>query len=533
MTRPEIMVDGRSLTLSDVESVARGDSAVALSRACDVRQRIADSYELNRRLVGEGRPVYGTTTGVGKAVDRQIGSDRAAALQANLIQFLGCGIGERLPEEECRAALLARINCLANGFSAVRPELIERLIQLLNLGIVPSIPALGSVGASGDLIPSSYIAAVVMGEREVFFAGTLRDAADVHREVGLEPLSLEAKEGLALVNGTSLMTGIGALATQRAHRLAAVADACTALATEVLLGVDAPFEPFLHQVKPHPGQVRSADRILRLLTGSGLSRNYAQVVDDLPSLSTGSRKLPFSLQDHYSIRCAPQCIGALYDAVEWVRGILEVELNSSNDNPLYDLDAGQVRSGGNFAGFHVGLAMDTLKIAVASVADLLDRQFALINDEQYNNGLGVCCRHPLPEDHPEAGIHHGFKGMQLAISALTAEALNACTPMTVFSRSTACHNQDKVSMGATAARQARHIVELTEKATAIHLLLLAQAADLRGSGALAPATRAVYARLRELSAYVESDRPLDADINRVASTVTSGELARRVDEAMG
>lgn len=533
MTRAGLSVDGHSLTLSALEAVAVEGAEVRLQLDPEARRRITDSYELNRRLVAEGRPLYGITTGVGKAVDRQIGSDRAAALQANLIRFLGCGTGERLPEEECRATVLARVNCLARGFSAVRPELIERLVQLLNLGVAPSIPALGSVGASGDLVPSSYVAAVVMGEREVFFSGSLHSAEAVHRQLGLEPLSLEPKEGLALVNGTCLMTGIGALATQRARRLAPVADACTALAVEVLRGVDAPFEPFLHEVKPHPGQVRSAAQIRRLLSGSGLAREYASAVESLGTLKDGSRRLPLNLQDHYSLRCAPQCIGALYDGVEWVAGILATELNSSNDNPLYDLDAGEVRSGGNFAGFHVGLAMDTLKVAVASVADLLDRQFALINDEQYNNGLGVCCRHPLPDDHPEAGIHHGFKGMQLVISALTAEALNACTPMTVFSRSTACHNQDKVSMAATAARQARRVVDLTERAAAVHLLLLAQAADLRGVEALAPATRSVYEHVRELSAYVERDRPLDEDVERVASAIRSGDLARRIEETTG
>jgi histidine ammonia-lyase len=222
-------------------------------------------------------------------------------------------------------------------------------------------------------------------------------------------------------------------------------------------------------------------------------------------------------------------VGALHDAVAWGRQILSVELNSSNDNPLYDLEAGAVRSGGNFSGFHVALAMDTLKTAVASVADLLDRQFELINDEKYNMGLGMCCTNPLPEDHPEAGTHHGFKGMQLAISALAAEALNACMPMTVFSRSTACHNQDKVSMGAAAARQAREVVDLTQRVAAIHLLILCQAADLRGADRLGEGSRRVYAAVRKVSPFVEFDRELRTDIEQVVDLIRSGALVAAIE----
>jgi len=349
-------------------------------------------------------------------------------------------------------------------------------------------------------------------------------------EAGLEPMSLEPKEGLALVNGTSFMAGVGALAILDAERLAAVADACTAMTTEALTGIVGPFEPFLHEVaKPHAGQIASAARIRRLLEGTRLGQGFPELVERLGTLQTGVRTLERQIQDNYSIRCAPQCIGALNDALSWARRIVETELNSSNDNPLYDPDAGTVASGGNFSGFHIGLAMDTLKIAVASVADLIDRQFELVNDEKYNNGLGVCCAAPVPHDHPEAGLRYGFKGMQLSISAVTAEALNAATPMTTFSRSTACHTQDKVSMGAAAARQAREILGLTETAAAMHLLILAQAADLRGADKLAPGTRRVYDVIRRVSAFVESDRELEDDIQRVLAMIRSGELATTVD----
>ncbi len=529
MTRT-ITIDGRGLTLDDVGAVALGRARVALSGDPAVRARIDATAALNRTLVESGKPIYGVTTGPGHAVSQQVGADRAARLQETFITFLGCGVGDGLSVDACRALLLARVNCLARGYSAVRLALIERLVELLNRDIIPWVPSIGSVGASGDLIPSSYVAAVVMGRRQVHYKGLVRPAADVLAEEELEPMSLEPKEGLALVNGTSFMAGLGALAILDAERLAVVADACTALTTEALTGIVGPFEPFLHEVaKPHAGQIASAARIRRLLDGTRLGQSFPELVEQLGTLQSGVRPLERQIQDNYSIRCAPQCIGALGDALAWARRIVEIELNSSNDNPLYDPEAGTVASGGNFSGFHIGLAMDTVKIAVASVADLIDRQFQLVNDEKYNNGLGVCCAAPVPDDHPEAGLRYGFKGMQLAISAVTAEALNAATPMTTFSRSTACHTQDKVSMGAAAARQAREIVGLTEVAAAMHLLILAQAADLRGADKLAPATRRVYDAIRRVSAFVEADRELADDIERVLGLIRSGEILRVIE----
>lgn len=527
-----VSIDGSNLSLEQVVAVARDKASVELTKDEAVLGRIKDSRALNQKLIKEGLPIYGVTTGLGDSVDRHVGADRVAALQEGLITFLGCGVGGYLSVDECRAIVLARVNCLAKGYSAVRLELLDRLITLLNRDLVPCIPKIGSIGASGDLIPSSYIAAVVMGKRDVYDDGRIRPTAEAYADAGLEPMPLDSKEGLAMVNGTNVMTGLAVLAVEDARRLSILADAATALATETLTAISGPFEPFLHDVaKPHPGQIDSARRIKRLLEGSELARDYYEMVGKLGKMDKGMRRLDVKIQDKYSVRCAPQCIGALNDTITWIRQTLTVELNSSNDNPLYDVDEGLVRSGGNFSGFHVGLAMDTLKIAVASVSDLLDRQFALLNDEKYNMGLGMCCTHPLPEDHPEAGTHHGFKGTQLAISALTAEALNACNPMSIFSRSTACHNQDKVSMGTTAARQAREVVELHKRVTAIHLLILCQAADLRGADKLASGTRRVYDVVREVSSYVEGDRELRDDIERVVGLIDSGALVKAVEES--
>jgi phenylalanine ammonia-lyase len=500
-----VRIDGRSLSLEDVEAVARHGAKVEL--AAEAGERAQATYDLNQRIVSAGTTVYGVTTGVGDSVGRKVAVSGASELQESLIRLNGCGTGPDLPEDQSRAVVLARANCLARGNSAVRPVIPEMMAEMLNLGFTPAIPEQGSIGASGDLVPSSYIGAVLMGERDVMRRGTRSPAADVWREAGRAPVRLHAKEGLAILNGTCFMTGIAALTIVDAERLADACDTCTAMTCEGLSGITGPFHPFLHAVKPHPGQARSAERILGFLRGSRLVTDYDAAV------ASGRR-----VQDNYSLRCAPQCNGALRDTVTWAREWIERELNSANDNPLYDAAEGRVHSGGNFSGFHVALAMDALKMAVASVADLIDRQFELLVDEKFSSGL------PANLSPVGDGTQHGFKSPQIALSSLAAEALGRCMPMSAFSRSTEAHNQDKVSMGAAAARSARDVVELTTRCFAIHLLGAAQAADLRGADALGEGTSVVHRRIREVSAFVERDRPLQSDILAVADLVRTGAL---------
>jgi histidine ammonia-lyase/phenylalanine ammonia-lyase len=519
-----ITVDGRSLSLEDVARVARLRAPVSVSADPAVLAGINASLELNRELMDARLPIYGVTTGFGDSVRRQISPEQAARLQARMIRYHGNGTGATATVDTARAVMVIRANCLMRGHSAVRPELIQRLLEYLNRGITPVIPEEGSVGASGDLVPLSYVAAALVGERDVMLDGTVRPAREALREIGLEPLMLQPKEGLALLNGTAFMAGIGALATVDACRLARIADACTAMTTEVLSGISGPFDPFIHDIaKPHPGQVRSAANVRWLLEGSHLARPYESVVQQVGAIDGQYRELQVSIQDKYSVRCAPHFIGVLWDTLEWVGRWLEVEINSSNDNPLYDVSQGRVLSGGNFSGGHVGLAMDALKIAVASVGDLLDRQLELIVDEKFNQGLTPNLIPILPDGHPDLGLNHGFKGMQLACSSLAAEALNRCMPMTAFSRSTECHNQDKVSMGATAARQARDVVGLVEKVAAVHLIALCQAADLRGPENLGR-TREVYARIRSRVPALDEDREMQADIEAVLDMLHDGSL---------
>lgn len=524
-----VELDGHGLTLEAVEAVARDGAQVALSGDPGVAQRIEASRALNDELLRVGAPVYGVTTGFGDSVNRQVGVDKAHRVPEFEIRKNGCGRGPYLPVDQARAVVVARTNCLVRGNSAVRPELIDALLALLNRGITPCIREIGSVGASGDLIPGSYIAATLMGDRYAHYKGEIVPSADALRAEGLTPLVLGPKEGLAMTNGTQFMTGIGVLATRDAQQIAQVAAICSALAVEALGGVTGPFDAFLQRQKPHPGQVRAAAQLRALLQGSGLARDYRNVVNGLGTLNEGFRILPIRIQDRYSLRCAPQFIGALYDCIGWVSEWLEVELNSSNDNPLYEVETGLVHSGGNFTGGHVSLAMDTLRTAVASVGDLIDRQLAQLVDDKFSNGLPPGLIDPLPEGHPDEGIYHGFKGMQLLMSALVAEALQRCTPMTTFSRSTAAHNQDKVSMGATSARITRDVVGLVEEALAVHIITLCQAVEIRGAQGLGH-TRPVYDLVRSVSPYMEKDRELEEDISAVLDLIRSGELAATVAE---
>lgn len=518
-----VVVSGDGLSVEQLVAVARGGARVELPEDQSFWDRVEGSVQLNHDVAASGIPVYGVTTGLGEAANRQLGPEKALHLQQSLVDHLGAGMGDPLPRPQARAMVLARLNALAKGNSAARPVLLQLIVELLNRDITPCIPEQGSVGASGDLIPSSYLAAVLTGRRTVYYRGEVVPAAEALAAEGLTPIVLQPKEGLALVNGTAFMTGIAALAVHDAERLAGLSDTCTAMTTEVLGGNLDAFDPFIGQTKPHAGQVRSAARILALLESSQLAKPYSETLADVGKLTEGVRMLSVRLQDRYSVRCAPQFIGVLYEACTWARGIVEVELNSSNDNPLYDVEHQRIYNGGNFAGGHIALAMDTLKNALASTADLLDRQLALIIDAKFSQGLPHNLAVDLPDDDERAGTQHGIKALQLLVSALTAEALNLTMPLLAFSRSTAAHNQDKVSMGATAARRTRETVLLVQRVIAAHLLALCQAADLRGADQLGR-TRATYDLVRSRCAFVQLDRELDGDLREVEALVQDGAL---------
>src|SRR3954447_22423689 len=516
-------LDGGSLTIADAVRLARHGGTATLSTAAARRGEAART--LKHDLIAREIPIYGVTTGFGDSAHRQIAPEKAAALQQNMLRFLGCGTGQIASPDVTRATMLFRANCLAKGNSGVRLELIERLLTLLNHDILPLIPERGSCGASGDLVPLSYVGRALAGETEVLYEGEIREAADVLAELGLEPLEFEAKEGLAMTNGTSFMSGFATLAVADARELAFVADLCTAMASQALMGNAGHFNAFLFDAKPHPGIIESAANVRALLEGSELTHDAEEIFAEHDLHGAGFRDVDRAVQDKYSIRCAPHITGALRDTLEWVEKWVSIEINSSDDNPLFDAGAGRVQSGGNFYGSHITQAMDALKIALANMADLFDRQLELVVDEKFNAGLTPNLIPYFGHDDPEAGLHHGFKGMQLSCSALTAEALKLCNPASIHSRSTEAHNQDKVSMGTIAARDARSIVEILQHIAAIHLIALAQALDLRGVEQASPKAREAHAMIRARVAFLDRDRRMDRDIAAVVELIRSGELS--------
>jgi phenylalanine ammonia-lyase len=518
-----VQLDGRTLTLEEIVDLARRPEPGQVILDDDAAGRISESNALKHRLIDSGTPIYGVTSGFGDSNRRQVSKRKTGDLQDNLVRFLSAGGGPLADPDGVRAPPVVRANCLSRGHSGVRPELVCGLLDMINADLLPVIPERGTVGASGDLVPLSYLAAALTGHGRVQLRGVEMDAAEALAAAGLTPMTLEAKEGLAMVNGTSFMSGFAVLALHDAAEIAFAADLCTAMTSQVLLGNPGHFASFLFDAKPHDGVIQSAAMIRAALFTDTEADNGVRRPD------TDFAELEQPIQDQYSVRCAPHVTGVLRDTNEWARHWLTVEVNSANDNPLFDVAAGAVRNGGNFYGGHVAQAMDALKTAVASVGDLLDRQLELVVDEKFNNGLTPNLIPRVADGDYEAGLFHGFKGMQIVASSLTAEALKWTMPAASFSRSTEAHNQDKVSMGTIAARDARSVVHLVQRIAAIHLIALCQAADLRGLDVLSTPTAAAHGAVREVCDFLDRDRALDTEIERVASLIASGELRAAVE----
>ncbi|WP_371864288.1 histidine ammonia-lyase [Pseudomonas sp. Irchel 3E13] len=483
------------LSIEDIQAVSQRQAESRLQADADYRARIARGAQFLDTLLDKEGVIYGVTTGYGDSCVVAVPLEHVEALPRHLYTFHGCGLGRLLDAPATRAVLAARLQSLCHGVSGVRIELLERLQAFLAHDILPLIPEEGSVGASGDLTPLSYVAATLSGEREVLFRGERRLAADVHRELGWAPLVLRPKEALALMNGTAVMTGLACQAFARADYLLKLATRITALNVVALQGNPEHFDERLFAAKPHPGQMQVAAWIRQ------------DLAIDAPTAPL------HRLQDRYSLRCAPHVLGVLADSLGWLRGFIETELNSANDNPIIDAEAERVLHGGHFYGGHIAFAMDSLKNLVANVADLLDRQLALLVDVRYNHGLPSNLSGASAE---RAMLNHGFKAVQIGASAWTAEALKNTMPASVFSRSTECHNQDKVSMGTIAARDALRVLELTEQVAAATLLAANQGVWLRGREAdardLPPALAAMHDQLLGDFAPVTEDRALESDL---------------------
>ena len=501
--KKEIQLTGQNLTIEDVVQIAQGETRLAIPPGTGLKEKIEKSYKVLTALLAAKHEVYGVTTGYGDSCTTVVDDHLLESLPKNLVRYHGCGMGDFFNEEESRAIQISRIASLAQGVSGVSFELIEFLTDQVNRGITPRIPKEGSVGASGDLTPLSYLAATCFAEGEVFYQGKVHPTELLFKELNITPPGLKPKEGLAIMNGTAVMTALACLAFKRAEYLCQLAAKVTAANTVAIMGNPHHFDDFLFQAKPHPGQAQIAKWI------------HSEFSDKFVQTKAGR------LQDRYSIRCAPHVIGVLQDSLNFFRTMIETELNSANDNPLIDVTREKIIHGGNFYGGHIAFAMDSMKTLIANVADLLDRQLALMVDTKFNNGLPA----NLSGAKKDKGIHHGFKAVQIAASAWTAEALKLSLPASIFSRSTECHNQDKVSMGTIAARDCIRSLELTEQVAAAAAFASAQALELRmQAGELASDTIGQSLldfkhNFLNAAPFVEEDRPLDKNLRHLVSMI--------------
>ncbi|WP_413112151.1 HAL/PAL/TAL family ammonia-lyase [Thaumasiovibrio sp. DFM-14] len=503
MTKKTIEFGAERLRIEDVVSIANGANA-SLPTHPDFTNKIDRGVAFLDRLLKQEGVIYGVTTGYGDSCTVAIPPELVDTLPLHLTRFHGCGLGDDLTHSQARAVMATRLCSLAQGVSGVSHQLLSQIVTLINQDIAPRIPQEGSVGASGDLTPLSYLAAALIGEREVLYKGEIVATKDVFNRLGISPLTLRPKEGLALMNGTSVMTALACLAYSRAEYLVKLATRITAMVTVGMKGNDFHFDETLFAVKPHPGQQRIAAWL------------RADLHAETPPTNSDR------LQDRYSLRCAPHVIGAVEDALPWLRQLIENELNSANDNPIIDGDKERVLHGGHFYGGHIAMAMDTLKTAIANIADLIDRQMAQLMDYKFNNGLPFNLTGAEGARKP---INHGFKAVQIGISAWTAEALKHTMPASVFSRSTECHNQDKVSMGTIAARDCLRVITLTEQVAAAGLFAASQGIYLRQrQGELNPqhisdAVLKMHSALQRNFDPVIEDRPLEGELRQLISYI--------------
>jgi histidine ammonia-lyase len=502
-------LDGGPLSLEAVEAVARRGDQVRLAPGAVRALRTARQFV--DRLAEGAAPIYGITTGVGKFKDVVIPPAERAELQRNLVLSHAGGVGGPLAEEEVRAVMLLLAAALARGASGVRPTVVETLIACLNRRVHPVVPELGSVGSSGDLVPLAHVAACLIGEGEAWLDGRRGSAQEALARAGLTPLVLEAKEGLALLNGTHLMTALAALALTDTLRLVRLADVAGAMSLEALMGTNAAFDERIHRLRPHPGQLASAANLRRLTSQSGIIASHRDCT---------------RVQDAYSLRCMPQVHGAAREAHGFARIVVERELGSVSDNPLVFPADGVVLSGGNFHGEVLGLVLDTLAIGLAQLAGVAERRVDRLVNPLTSEGLP-------PFLSPHGGLHSGYMLAQYVAAALVAELRILAHPASVDSIPTSALQEDYNSMGAGAALKLRRALGLARQVLAIELLLAAQALDLRaplepGRGSAAART-AVRRRIPPLA----GDRYLKADLDAARALADDGSVLAAVEAAVG
>jgi len=503
-----IFLGVEGMTLENLAAIAREGIRVQLT--ADAEKQIQKSRLLIERWVQEERTIYGITTGFGALSDVAISKKDTRRLQKNILMSHAAGVGRPFDEPTVRAILALRIKDLARGHSGIRLSTVQQLVALLNWGVCPLIPQKGSVGASGDLAPLAHLGLVLIGMGEAFFKGQRLSGRQALSKCGLKPLQLEAGEGLALVNGTQVMTAVGGLALYDAGLLAKLTDIAAAMSLEVLMGSRTEFDPKIHEVRPHPGQAAAADNMARITQQSEIITSHKDCG---------------RVQDAYTLRCSPQVHGATRDAIRYCRDVIETEMNSSTNNPLIFADTQEFLLGGNFHGQPVATAMDFLGIAVAELADISERRIErLVNPKL--SGLPAF----LVDD---GGLNSGFMLAQYTAAALVSENRVLCHPASIDSIPTSANKEDHVSMGTIAARKCRDIVRNTEDVIAIELLCAAQALDLFTNMKPGKGTLAAYQAIRQSVSHLDKDRIVSTDISAVKQLMRSGKVLAAVEKKVG
>jgi len=501
-----VVLDGETLTIDTLVQAAY-DASVRIELSAEARARVDRARGVVDRWIAEGRVVYGLTTGFGEFANVVIPPADVHALQENLIISHAAGMGPLLPPEIVRAMMILRVNALAKGHSGVRSSTLDALIAMINANIIPVVPSQGSVGSSGDLAPLSHLALALIGRGECVVEGARMPSADVLRAHGITPVVLEAKEGLALINGTQMMCAFGAIALHRAMNLAAHADIIGALSCDALRGTDNAFDPRLHATRPHPGQIQSAANLRALMQGSAIRESH--------------RTNDTKVQDAYSLRCMPQVHGATRDTLAFAKGVIEREMNAVTDNPLIFPDDDIHVEGGNFHGQPLALVLDYLAIAVAELANISERR----TERMVNHALGGLPRFLTPK----GGLHSGMMIAQYTAAALVSENKIHAHPASVDSIPTSANQEDHNSMGSIAARKLWTVVTNVENVLGIELLCAAQGIDLlRPLTSSAPLER-VVAHVREVVPFATEDRVLYHDMEATRAIVASGHLRTLVD----
>ncbi|MBZ9686820.1 histidine ammonia-lyase [Clostridium estertheticum] len=502
-----VMIDGNTLTLCDVIVVAREGAEIQLSQ--QARENINKSRRTVEKFIEDGKVIYGINTGFGKFSEVAISKEEIAALQRNLIFSDAVGAGNNFDIEVVRAIMLLRINALAKGYSGIKLETVETLIAMLNKKVHPLIREQGSVGASGDLCPLAHMVLVMLGEGEAEYNGKVMDGKSAMEMAQIPVTTLEAKEGLALINGTCAMTAVATLAVYDAFILLKSADVVAALTFEALEGIIDAFDEKVHMVRPHKGQIISAQNMRNMCEGSKLVTKQ------------GEKRV----QDAYTLRCIPQIHGASRPAMQYAKEVVEIEINSATDNPLIFSDENEVISGGNFHGQPIAIAMDTLGIATAELADVSERRIERLLNPALNDLPAFLT--PIP------GLNCGFMVAQYAAASLVSENKILAHPASVDSIPTCANQEDHVSFGTIGARKARQIIKHVQRVLGTELACAAQAVDFKDKDKLGIGSAVVYSTLRKKVAFMKNDRILYKEIDICQEIIQSGELLNEVEKVIG